>query len=50
MSEEIRIEILLDKICRTCLSEKDPMELKSLYDSALKKELSEITSIKVRIY
>ncbi|KAJ8964555.1 hypothetical protein NQ314_004856 [Rhamnusium bicolor] len=47
MSDDVKIITCFDKLCRTCLSEKDTEELRSLFENSLETQFTEITSIKV---
>ncbi|CAH1118946.1 unnamed protein product [Phaedon cochleariae] len=48
MSEDMKFAAL-DRLCRTCLSEKNVTELRSLYENSLEHHLNEITSRKVEL-
>lgn len=47
MEEEIRVITDLNKICRTCLSERNRENLKSLFESSLDVTLFDLTAVKV---
>lgn len=45
--ENVRIITELDKICRTCLAEKDSENLRSLYENSLDSHLLGVTTVNV---
>ncbi|KAJ8986018.1 hypothetical protein NQ317_013902 [Molorchus minor] len=47
MNDDFRALTGLERICRTCLSEKNFEDLRSLFDRSLGAQLSEITAVKV---
>lgn len=47
--DNVRIITELDKICRTCLAEKDTENLRSLFENSLDSHLLGVTTVNVNI-
>ncbi|KAJ8942097.1 hypothetical protein NQ318_013386 [Aromia moschata] len=47
MAENVKILAGLDRLCRTCLSEKNVEELRCLFDNSLEAQLAEVTAVKI---